>query len=71
MKYEGSQNKRSNKYKKYKFSDHEIDVIALAVQDRINYLSGILLLHQDAPGNKDDLYALLEDAKKIQKLLSK
>jgi hypothetical protein len=71
MKYDDSQNKRSNKYRKYRFSDHEIGVIALAVQDRINYLSGLLMLHQDAPGNRDDLYAQLGDAQKIQKLIGK
>jgi hypothetical protein len=71
MKYEDSKNSRNNKYKKYRFSDYEIGIIALAIQDRINYLSGLAMLHKDSQTNTDDLYSQLDDIKKIQKMITK
>jgi hypothetical protein len=71
MKYEDSKNSRSNKYRKYKFSDHEIGIIALALQDRINYLSGLAMLQKDTAANTDDIYSQLEEVKKVKNLIAK
>lgn len=71
MKYEDSKNLRSNKYRKYKFSDYEISIITLSIQDRINYLSGLAMLHKDSQVNKDDIYNQLEEVKKILQIITK
>ena len=74
MKYQDSNNARTNKYKKYKLTDYEKEIILTARQNRIDYLSGSILMLKDYPdtsGQLTKLHEQLGETERIKEIFQK